>query len=84
MKYWTYVEPGKEGKEEYRTLSEQEILRQYFPYWSNRMKEVGHEHLITRQNCIDDWVTLHWAWRGKKNDTVAKETNSRKDQPRCD
>ncbi len=84
MKYWTYVEPGKEGKEEYRTLSEKRILADYFPYWSKRMREVGREHLITKQNCIDDWVTLHWAWRGKPNDTMAQKTNSRESEPRDD
>jgi hypothetical protein len=84
MKYWTYVEPGKEGKEEYRTLSEKQILADYFPYWKKRMIEVGREHLITRQNCIDDWVTLHWAWKGKQHDTMAQKTNSRESEPRND
>ena len=84
MKYWTYVEPGKEGKEDYRTLSEQQILKEYFPYWKKRMKEVNKEHLITRQNCIDDWVTLHWAWKGKPNDAIKKEANRREDKPRDD
>lgn len=34
------------------------------------MKTFGEEHeLFTEQNCIDDWVTIHWAWE-KKDETV--------------
>jgi hypothetical protein len=84
MKYWTYVEQGKEGKEEYRTLSEARIIKEYYPYWSARMREVNKEHLINRENCIEDWVMLHWAWRGKKNDTITKEADRREGKPRCD
>lgn len=84
MKYWTYVEHGKEGKEVYRTLSEAQIIKEYYPYWCARMREVGKEHLISHEECIDDWVVLHWAWRGKKNDTITKEANRRESEPRCD
>ena len=84
MKYWTYVEHGKEGKEVYRTVSEAQIIKEYYPYWCQRMREVGKEHLISREECIDDWVVLHWAWRGKKYDTITKETDCRESEPRCD
>lgn len=84
MKYWTYVEYGKEGKEETRTLSEAQIIKQFFPWWSKRMREADKGHLINHQNCIDDWVVINWAWRGKKNDSMAKERDSRESEPRSD
>ena len=29
---------------------------------SKKMKELGREHLISKENCIEDWVTVHWAY----------------------
>lgn len=60
--YWTCVEPGENGPE-YHTWSEMEILNMYFESWSNRMRNLDREHLISRDACIDDWVIINWAWR---------------------
>lgn len=67
MKYWTIVEPGDDGVSPvYETLSDQEILDQYWDYWYGRMCEkFGKDHVdatYTKQDCIDDWVVVHWAW----------------------
>lgn len=62
MRYFTYVEPGPNEEPVYTTLSEMEILRDYYPWWSERMREIGREHLISPADCIDDWVVTHWAW----------------------
>lgn len=46
------------------TYTEQEIIDEYFDFWYIRMVKkfgVGH-HLITRENCIDDWIVSNWAW----------------------
>lgn len=61
--YWTYVEPGEDGGAEYHTFSEMEVLNKYFQPWSNRMKSIGREHLVSREACISDWVVIHHAWR---------------------
>ena len=63
-KYWTYVIPKSETdmSPEYITKSESEILKEYYPFWSKRMKEIGKEDLIDEQNCLDDWIGIHWAW----------------------
>lgn len=60
--YWTYAEPGDNGAE-YFTYSEMEILNEYFEFWSNRMRSIGREHLISRDACISDWVVINHAWR---------------------
>ena len=42
-------------------LSEDEIIAEYWDYWSGRMKEVGKEDMISRENCINDWIIVNWA-----------------------
>lgn len=68
MKYWTIVEPGDDGSTPvYSTLSEEDILKEYFDYWSNRMKSIGKNNEITPDNCIYDWCVVHWAWETDVN-----------------
>ena len=45
-------------------ITEDEIIDQYWKYWYIEMKKKygDDETLITRQNCIDDWVMVNWAW----------------------
>lgn len=60
MKYWTTNLWSEYGP---RTLSEQQILDYYWNWWSTGMHNVNKpEELITPENCIDDWVVIHWAW----------------------
>ena len=47
------------------TLTEDEILESYYPYWSARLREVGKEHLISNRRCIEDWCIGNWAWEAK-------------------
>lgn len=65
MKYWTIVYPDENENAVFETLSEDEILRQYWDYWYGRMcKKYGKEHVdvtYSPQDCIDDWTCLHWA-----------------------
>lgn len=48
-------------------MTEEEILKDYWPVWSKKMeKKFGPDHeLITKENCIKDWVTILWAWEVK-------------------
>ena len=62
MKYWTMCYPGDVGQLVRETLSEEQILRVYFGYWSDRMREVGKADQINNQDCIEDWVVGNWAW----------------------
>lgn len=71
MKYWSIGYPDENGNDVVETLSEKEILDQYWNYWYNRMCEkFGKEHVdadYTKQDCIDDWVVVHWAWDDVEN-----------------
>lgn len=46
-------------------VSREQIIKEFWPFWEKRMiKEFGEGHeLITEDNCIDDWVVVHWAWK---------------------
>jgi hypothetical protein len=42
--------------------TEEEILKEYWEYWSMRMiQHGGLSPLITPENCIDDWIVVNWA-----------------------
>lgn len=49
------------------TLSEEEIIRSYWPYWSEQMKNKGYTNLC-KEDCLDDWVTVNWAWESTNED----------------
>ena len=65
MKYWTIAYPDREGNDVVETLSEDEILKEYWGYWYGRMcDKYGKEYVdanYTKQDCIDDWTVVHWA-----------------------
>jgi hypothetical protein len=72
MRYWTIATPHPETDEPvYETLSEDEILEQYYPYWSGKMIEkYGLEEFNktwSKKECIEDWVTIHWAWKSSES-----------------
>lgn len=61
---WAYIEPASQGDHrpiEY-ILSEDEILRQYYPIWRDSMIAIGKVDQISEENCIEDWVVTHWAY----------------------
>ena len=58
---WRYVEPGDDDQPVTVVMTDAEILEEYFPWWSVQMRKVGKDTLITPENCIDDWVVVHWA-----------------------
>lgn len=43
------------------TMTEAEIIDQYFPYWCGQMIEAGKTEQITLEGCIEDWVVVNWA-----------------------
>lgn len=44
-------------------MTEDEILLNYYPSWCSKMKALGRDALISKERCIKDWVTVHWAWK---------------------
>lgn len=44
------------------TVTEQEILDTYCLWWTDRMRQLGRAHLVNEKNCVEDWITGHWAF----------------------
>lgn len=63
MNKWSIAYPDEEGEHVVEILTEDQIIEQYFPYWSGKMREVGKADLISRELCIEDWCTVHWAMK---------------------
>lgn len=68
MKYYTYVQPTSSDDTSpiYITLSEEEILKEYWDYWYERMcNKFGKEivdNTYSSKECIEDWAVSTWAW----------------------
>jgi len=69
MKYWSFAYPDSNDKDCVDTLSESDIIAEYWPFWYVAMcNKFGKEHVdanYSEQDCIDDWVVVHWAWESK-------------------
>jgi len=64
VRRWRYVTPGdfgNHGEPVIVEMSEAEIIATYYPYWQEQMRRVGKESQISEQECINDWVVVHWA-----------------------
>lgn len=61
MKHYTIVFPGEFGQHVQETWNTEQILKSYYTYWNRKMFESGNADKVNEQNCIDDWITLHWA-----------------------
>jgi hypothetical protein len=61
MKYFNIAFPGEFDQHVVETWSEDQIIKSYYPYWSQKMIESGHGDELTRERCIDDWCVVHWA-----------------------
>lgn len=57
---YCYVEPDDDGSAVVVKRTRQELLKDYYPYWSCRMHEAG----LTSDpdQCIEDWLEVHWGW----------------------
>lgn len=69
MRYFSFNEYDENGGH-VETLSEDDIRKEYYPYWYSRMcKRYGKEVVDEKysfQDCIDDWCVVHWAWESKE------------------
>lgn len=63
MRKFKYIRLTEEEQTEEIVLTEEDILREYWEFWSRKMSEkYGQDHeFITDKNCIEDWVSSHWA-----------------------
>ena len=69
MRYWTCVSPDAKGDPIYNTLSDDEIIKQFYPYWSEKMIQKYGLEVFKRNwskiECIEEWVTINVAWESK-------------------
>lgn len=67
MKTYLYYEYDPDVKEALYEINEDQILDYYWSFWSDKMiKKYGYGHeLITKENCIQDWIITNWAWEKK-------------------
>ena len=61
MKYYTIVFPGEFGQHTQETWSREQILKCYWTSWNRKMFQANKGDEATEDNCIDDWITIHWA-----------------------
>lgn len=59
------VQGDKDGVNFVMTMTEEEILRVYFPWWKAQMEKAGKANLISEESCIEDWKVVNWAWEVK-------------------
>lgn len=60
---WVYIEQtGDPNVVRKVVVTEREILRDYYPYWQDQMIRQFREDEIDPEKCIQDWITVHWAW----------------------
>jgi len=65
MRYYSFNEFDSESGW-VSTVSEEDIRRDYFPYWQKKMiDKFGENHYDTNycfEDCLNDWIVVHWAW----------------------
>ena len=66
MRYFCYNELVEEGEDPVVTVSEDDIHKNYYPYWYDGMcKKFGKEYVdetYSFEDCLDDWIVVNWAW----------------------
>jgi len=66
MRYFSYNEFDSTGGRVV-TMSEEEIRKEYWPYWYDMMcSKFGRFHVDENycfEECLEDWATVHWAWK---------------------
>lgn len=65
MRHWSICYPDENDNTVIETLSESEIISQYWDYWYSSMcKKFGKETVdanYSTLDCINDWVVVHLA-----------------------
>ena len=44
-----------------KVYTEQDIIDEYWEVWSSKMIQRHKLLMVTRENCIDDWIVVNWA-----------------------
>ena len=71
MRYFSYNDYGDDPSDSFvTTISEDDIRKEYYPYWYDRMcQKFGKEKVDSEysfEDCLDDFCVVHWAWEVKE------------------
>jgi hypothetical protein len=65
MRYFQIQYPDENDNNIVEVLSEEDIRRDYFPFWYEKMcAKFGKAHVdenYTFEDCLGDWKVVHWA-----------------------
>ena len=75
MRYYSYNEYdpdspiADDGGGYVVTLSEDDIRKNYYPYWYKKMCEKYEQSYVDQnysfEDCLSDWIVINWAWESK-------------------
>lgn len=77
-KVWCWDEPSEDGGNDHFEATEREIINTYYPFWRDvhrRAVETKGEEInkklerdfpLTKGNCIEDFIIVHWAYEKAK------------------
>ena len=69
MRYFSYDEPDEDFNNIVVTKSEEEIRKEYYPFWYEKMCKKFGKEVVDRdysfEDCLDDWIVVNWAWEVK-------------------
>ena len=69
MRYFSYDEPDEDFNNTVVTKSEEEIRKEYYPLWYEKMRKKFGKEVVDRdysfEDCLDDWIVVNWAWEVK-------------------
>ncbi len=72
MRYFSYneYEADHPARGYVVTLSEEDIRKEYWPYWYKKMCAKYEQSYVdqnyTFEDCLCDWIAVHWAWMVKE------------------
>jgi len=66
MRYFQYDAYDEYGDGHIVTVTEEDIRRDYFPFWHKAMCRKYGDGEYSFNDCILDWATDNWAWEKKK------------------
>lgn len=69
MRYFSY-QLGGSYEPDIKTVSEEDIRKEHFPHWYDRMcKKFGQAKVDSEysfEDCIEDFQGVYWAWEVQK------------------
>lgn len=59
---WQYDYPNGNGSNTVVTRTEDQIIDEYYFEWCDKMRRLGKDKMISKENCIKDWITDNFAY----------------------